>query len=330
MYKVASRFNGLSVLGKLLLSAIAGTVALSASAEDYPSRPITLVVPFSAGGSTDIQARIVAKGLTEKLHQTVIVENKPGAAGEIGANFVAHANPDGYTILFASISSLVVEPIVNRQAGFDPLKNFAPVSIATDMPFLMVVNCDKGVKDLNQLISGAKAKPGVLNYSSWGYGSAGNLLAEMFKLSTNLDIAHIPFKGESPALMSLLAGDVTTMFTTPVNMPYITSHRICPLAVTGAQRLTKLPDVKTFSEQGVKGMDLNIWFGIVAPAKTPAPIVAKLQSAVVDVVKSPAFTRAIDPLGVTAVGSTPAAFVTRIQSDQALITSINEHGHIKE
>ena len=316
------------------LSALAlfmGLTAFAASAQniDYPKRPITLIVPFAPGGSTDVQARLVAKELAKKLGQAVVVDNKPGAASAIGTQAAARAEADGYTLLFASISQ-VTEPIVNDKAGFDLLRDFAPVSIVTDMPFLEVVKCGKGITSVDDLISQAKAKPGVLNYSSWGYGSVGNLLAEMFKSATKLDIAHIPYKGEGPAVVALMAGEVSMMFVTPVQMPHITNKEICPLAVTGSQRLAKLPEVKTFRELGVNGMDLQIWFGLMAPAKTPAAVVEKLQKAATAVAADPEFVSAIDSLGVTAVGSSAADFSKRIRADQELVRTLSTTAKLKE
>ena len=314
-------------------NAFALTLALATAAiaaQEYPTRPITLVVPFPPGGSTDVQGRLIAKGLAERLGKAVVVENKPGAAGAIGTRLVKDADADGHTLLFASISSLVTEPVLNEKVGFDPLKDFAPISIVTDMPFLLVVDCQRGIKSVKELVTAAKAKPGSLNYSSWGYGSSGNLLAEMFKLNTNLSITHIPYKGEAPAVMGLMSGEVNMMFVTPVNMPHITSKKLCPLAVTGTSRLNTLPDVPTFQEVGVKGMEFQIWFGVVAPAKTPAPILQKLQREVAAVASNPEFGKATAAMGVTNVGSTAEAFSKRIRADQALISNLAKNARIKE
>lgn len=319
----------LQSLRRWLTLAVAFTASV-AGAQTYPSRPITLVVPFSSGGSTDVQARLVAKGLQERLGQAVVVENKPGAAGAIGTRFVATSEADGHTLLFASISSLVTEPVLNDKAGFDPLRDFAPVSIVTDMPFLLVVDCNRGAKTLNALMEAARAKPGKLNYSSWGYGSAGNLLAEMFKLNTKLSVEHIPYKGEAPAVLGLMTGEVDMMFVTPVNMPHINSKRLCPLAVTGVSRLPVLPEVPTFSEAGIKNMEFQIWFGVVAPAKTPKAVLERLQREVAAVTASPEFGRAAAAQGVQSVGSDTGTFGQRIRADQALISELSKTSKIKE
>jgi len=317
-------------LVRYLTAAAALALAFGVSAQDYPVKPITLVVPFPPGGSTDVQARLVARGLSERLGKAVVVDNKPGAAGAIGTRFVAGADADGYTLLFASISSLVTEPVLNDKAGFDPLRDFAPVSIVTDMPFLLVVECTKGARSMAELIAQARAKPGALNYSSWGYGSAGNLLAEMFKLNTKLAIEHIPYKGEAPAVIGLMGGEVSMMFVTPVNMPHITGKKICPLGVTGSARLPALPEVPTFEELGIKGMEFQIWFGVVAPAKTPQAIVDRLQREVAAVASNAEFGKATTTMGVTNVGSSAAIFGRRIRADQAAISNLAKNAKIKE
>ncbi len=314
------------VAGCLLALAAFGT-----SAQDYPSRTISLVVPFPPGGSTDVQARLVAKGLQERLGQTVVVENKPGAAGSIGARYVAGAAADGYTLLFASTSSLVAEPTLNEKAGFDPVRDFEPVSIVTDLPWILVTGCkDDSPKTVAQLVQQAKAKPGALNYSTWGYGSAPNLLGEMFKLATQTHVTHIPYRGEAPAITGLIGGEVHMMFVTSVNMPHIQSKRICPLAVTGQERMSILPDVPTFTEAGIKNMDFKVWFGIVVPAKTPAAVIQRLQRETQAVTAAAEFTSTATKLGVTGVGSDAAFFTQRIRADQALITDLSKNARIRE
>lgn len=327
---VSKRLSPKRSLG-LLLAAVCGmSVTLGALASDYPERPITLIVPFPPGGSTDVQARLVAKSLTEKMGKPVIVDNRAGAAGAIGTKLVAAAPADGYTLLFASISSLVTEPVLNDKVGFDPLRDFVPISIVSDLPFLLVVECSSNMKSVADLVAAARAQPGKLNYSSWGYGSAGNLLGEMFKQATKVDVAHIPYKGESPAVMGLLSKEVSMMFVTPVNMPHISGGKMCPLAVTGGKRLDVLPNTPTFTEAGVPAVNLPIWFGVVAPAKTPRDIVNFLQKELATVVQSPEFARSAKPLGVVGIGSNQEDFNKRIKSDIASITQLSKSSKLKE
>ena len=296
----------------------------------YPERAVTLVVPFPPGGSTDVQARIVAKVLGEELGQSIVVENRAGAAGAIGARSVARAAPDGYNLLFASISSLVTEPILNKSAGFDPLKDFTPVSIVSDIPFLLVVECSSKAKSVADLVKMAKAAPGKLNYSSWGYGSSGNLLAEMFKNSSKTEIAHIPYKGEAPAGVALMAKEVDMMFVTPVNMPHIQAGKMCPLAVTGTQRLDVLPNVPTFAEIGQSDMNLQIWFGVVAPAGTPAGVTQRLEQALQKVTKHPEFQKSAKPMGIVGIGSTAGAFEQRIKDDVKSIGELSKIATLRQ
>jgi tripartite-type tricarboxylate transporter receptor subunit TctC len=317
-------------LRQSILALMLGTLALTASAQDYPTKPITLVVPFPPGGSTDVQARLVARGLQEQLKTPVVVDNKAGASGAIGTRFVAKAEADGYTLLFGSTSSLAAEPVLNDQAGFDPVKDFATVSLATDLPWLLVAECRNGPKTVAQLVEMARAKPDALNYSSVGYGSASNLVGEMFKRSSGIKALHVPYKGEAPAITGLIGGEVQFTFVSPVAMPHITGKRICPLAVTGSSRFPLLPDVPTFDEAGVKNMNFNVWYGIVAPAKTPKAVLEKLERASVNVVKTPEFTKSVAALGVTGVGSTGADFLKRLQSDQATIRSLSKVARLKE
>jgi tripartite-type tricarboxylate transporter receptor subunit TctC len=313
-----------------ILALTMGLLVLGASAQDYPNKPITLVVPFSPGGSTDVQARIMARGLQEQLRTPVVVDNKPGASGAIGTRFVARSEGDGYTLLFGSTSSLAAEPVLNDKAGFDPLKDFAMVSLATDLPWLLVVECRNGPKTVAQLVEIARAKPEALNYSSVGYGSASNLVGEMFNVSSNIKVTHVPYKGEAPAITGLIGGEVQFTFVSPVAMPHIKAKRICPLAVTGNSRLPLLPDVPTFDELGVKSMNFYVWYGIVAPAKTPANILKKLEAASINVVKTPEFKNSVSTLGISGVGSTGADFSKRLQSDQAAIRALSKIARVKE
>jgi len=315
---------------QIVISTTLALLALATAAQEYPSKPITLVVPFPPGGSTDVQARLVAKGLQEQLRATVIVDNKAGASGAIGTKYVAKADADGYTLLFGSTSSLAAEPVLNEKAGFDPLKDFAMVSLSTDLPWLLVVECQKGPKDVAKLIEAAKARPGALNYSSVGYGSASNLVGEMFNQSANIKAAHIPYKGEAPAITGLIGGEVEYTFVSPVAMPHIVSKRICPLAVTGNSRLALLPEVPTFNELGLKNMNFNVWYGIVAPAKTPAKILQTLERASINVVKTPEFAKSVAALGISGVGTSGAAFAKRLEADQAAIRALSKTARLKE
>ncbi len=321
MTRTAIRFE--TYLKGIVLTLVLGVAAhLNAFAGDYPAKPITLVVPFPPGGSTDVQARLVAKGLSEQLGKAVIVENRAGAAGVIGTRAVANAEPDGYTVLFGSSGPLVTSPVLDSKVDYQALRDFALVTIATDMPFLLVVACTSPFRTTGDLIANARANPGRMNYSSWGYGSNGNVLAEMLNVAMKIDVTHVPYKGEAPAVTGLIAGETSMMFVTPVNIPHITSGRLCPLAVTATSRLPVLPNVPTFTEIGISGMELPMWFGLVAPAKTPSEIISTLREATVRALRTPEFASRASNLGLTVVGSTPEVFASRIKTDIAAVSAL--------
>ena len=326
-YNVASKKLSVSLFA-LFLTSVASQHGV-ATADNYPSRPITIVVPFSPGGSTDIQARLVAKGLSERVGQPVIVENRPGAGGSIGAKAVAGAGADGYTLLFASTSSLVSEPVLRSGGNIDVLKDFASVTQITDMPFAFVVSSKSRHTTLASIIEEGKKQPSALTYASWGSGSAGHLLGEMFKQTTKTDSLHVPYKGEALGIADMIGGQITMMFFTPFNMSHITNGSVRPLAVTGAKRMAPLPNVPTFVELGYGGISLPMWFGFVAPAKTPVVVISYLNKEINHSLSSTQFVQAARTMGVTIVGSTPAQFTERIQTDAKLVADLARTANIK-
>jgi tripartite-type tricarboxylate transporter receptor subunit TctC len=309
------------------------TLAMSlqgyAFADDYPSRAVTIIVPFPPGGSTDVQARLVAKGLSERLGKPVLVDNRPGAGGSIGAKAAASAAPDGHTMLFASTSSLVSEPVLRASGNIDVLRDFEAITQITDMPFLFVVASNSPHRTLADVIEKSRQRPGEATYASWGNGSVGHILGEMFKLSTKTQALHVPYKGEAQGVTDVMGGQVAMMFITPVNMPHIRGGKLRALAVTGDKRLGVLPDVPTFIESGFRGIDLPMWFGLVIPGKTPRDIITRLHGEIASTLKSSEFTRAAEGLGVTVVGSSPAEFTQRIKSDAALVADVAKAANIK-
>lgn len=268
---------------KLVVAAIAASVAMTATAlaqQDYPSRAITWVVPFPPGGVTDSGARTVAKVLSEKLGQPVIIENKPGAGGIVGAEYVVNSRKDGYTFLFASNGTVVTYPFLYKKMSYDPKKDLIPVHGMVDSPMLVMVRADTPYKTLADLIDFAKKNPGKLNYASVGQGSTQHLLAELFQKEAGIKLTHIPYKGSSPALTDLLGGTIDIMFDYPILMqPQMEAGKLRALAVSGQKRLTNLPEVKTIAEQGYPGTVFTAWATIVLPAGTPQPIVDKLADA---------------------------------------------------
>ena len=300
-----------------------GTVALlvlasAAHAQAYPSHPLRFVVPFSPGGSTDILARSLAQKLTESLSQPVVIDNRPGAGGTIGAEAVAKAAPDGYTILMGQLGPLAVSPAIYRKLPYDPVKSFAPVSLMAIVPSVLVVNNALPVTSAAGLIAFAKKNPGKLTYGSAGTGSTSHLTTEYFKLATGTDILHVPYKGVGPMLTDLVSGQLSMGINgAPAVMPHVTSGRLRALAVSSLARLPSLPNIPTLDESGVKGFEANGWYGIVAPAGTPREIVLRLNAEIRRAVESPELKGRLDAEGAIPAPDSPEHFAGFIASEIA-------------
>lgn len=325
----AGRLFGMCIKGLGLAIMLVVTAQEAVFADDYPTKAVTIIVPFPPGGSTDIQARLVAKGLSERMGKPVIVDNRPGAGGSVGAKIAAGSAPDGYTMLFASTSSLVSEPVLRAKGNTDVLRDFAPITQITDMPFLFVVSSSSSAQTLAEMIVQIRKRPDEATYASWGDGSVGHILGEMFKISTKTDALHVPYKGEALGVTDVIGGRVSMMFVTPVNMPHIRGGKLRALAVTGEKRLGVLPDVPTFIESGFKGIDLPMWFGFVIPAKASPEIIARLHKDITSTIESPEFVHAAERLGVTVIGSSPTEFTQRIKTDAALVAELAKRANIK-
>jgi tripartite-type tricarboxylate transporter receptor subunit TctC len=285
----------------------------------FPAKPIRLVVPFPPGGSTDIIARVIGQKLSESLGQQVIVENKPGAGGNIGVESVAKAPADGYTLVMGHVGTFGSNPALYKKLPYDPVKDFAPVTLIAMVPNLLVVQPSLPIRTTQELIAAARAKPGQLTYGSGGNGSAAHLAAEYFKLRAGVDIQHIPYKGTMPALTDLLSGQISMQITgAPPLMPYIKSGKVRVLATASPQRLKILPDVPTIAESGVPGYAATQWYGILAPAATPKPVVEKLNVEIVNAVNRPDVRARLEAEGAEPVGNTPAEFAAFIKSELAL------------
>jgi tripartite-type tricarboxylate transporter receptor subunit TctC len=246
--------------------------------DKYPTKPIRLVVPFAPGGLSDILARIVAGRLGESLGRPMVIDNRAGAGGNIGTELVAKAAPDGYTLLFCS-PTFALSPSLYSKLGFDPIKDFSPVAQVASATNLVVVNPSLNVRSITQLIELAQAKPGTINYGSGGVGTSGQLAAELLKLTANVNIVHVPYKGAAPAVTALLGNEVQVMFAPlPLVLPHVNSGKLQPLAVTGAARSRAVPNVPTIAEVAIPGFDVTSWFGILAPASTPQAIVSRLNA----------------------------------------------------
>jgi len=291
-------------------------------ADEYPTKTITIVVPFPAGGTADAQARLIAKGLSSRLGKPVIVDNRAGAGGRIGTDVAARAVPDGHTLLMGSISPLAIEPVLHLSSNYDPQRDFAPLTLISEMPFVLVAGPTVQAKNLSEFIEYGR-KTNNLTYASWGLGSSGHLAAELFKKSTGVNMLHVPYKGAVAAITDMVGGQVSAMFGLPIDMiGQVKAGRLRAYAVTGKKRLKMLPDVPTFVESGVADVDLRVWFGFVVPSKTPSEVRARLQSELVTVVKSPEFSDWAENQGVVVVASSPDVLAERIRSDSALASRI--------
>jgi tripartite-type tricarboxylate transporter receptor subunit TctC len=296
-------------MGRVLIAAmVAAGLSAAARAQDYPSRPVTMVVPFTSGGSTEIMARLIAQGLEVKLGKPVIVENKPGAGTVIGSNFVAKSEPDGYTLLMGTSSPIAINVTVYKALPYNPATDFVPLAMVAESPFVLVVNNDLPVKTIPELIAYAKANPGKLSFGSGGPGAPHHLFAELFASMAGIKMTHVPYRGSLPALNDVLAGHIQLMFCDlPPAVGMISSGKIRALGVTPAKRLAALPDVPTIAEAGVPGYSAAAWFMVVAPSKTPKPVVDRLHADMKEVLTSAQTRGQIDKLGLTPLDTPPIA-----------------------
>ncbi len=306
-----------SLLAFIVLAVVAGVaVGPLFAAEEYPTRPIRMIVPFPPGGGNDLLARSISQPLSQAIGQQVVVDNRGGAGGQIGATLAAAAAPDGYTIFLGSIGNLTFLPVLQSKLQYEPVRDFAPVTLLATSPFILVVNPAVPAKSVKELIALAKAQPGKLNYGSAGPGSSLHMTGELFKLDAGADITHIPYKGTAPALVDLLAGQVQMLFSTmPSVVPHVKSGKLRALGVSSAKRTAVVPDVPTIAEAGVPGFEVLNWQGIVVPKKTPEAIVQRLNSALREALKSPETIAALAKQGLDAAGGTPGEFGALIKSE---------------
>ncbi len=304
------------VIALTALVAASFAYALDAAAADFPTRPVTIVVAFPPGGPSDVLARIVGKKLEQILGQPFIIENRPGAGGNIAAEVVARAAPDGYTLLNGNNSILATNAALYKKINYDPVKDFVPLSLIGTQGSILVVNPKVPAKTLAELIALAKANPGKLNYASSGYGAAAHLAGELFKTEAKIDIVHVAYKGAAPALQELIAGQTQMMFATAASVVgHIKAGLVRPIAVTQLTRIPAFSDIPTMDELGLKGFDAVTWHGFVAPAGTPTDVVDKLSGAMIAALKDPGVRKSLGELGVDIVGNTPAEFAAYIKSE---------------
>ena len=284
---------------------------------NYPSRAIRMVVPSSAGGGSDIVARIIAPKLSERLGQQVVVDNRPGAGTLIGGDVVAKSAPDGYTLLMA-ISTLATNPVIYKKMPYDALRDFAPITQVTSLPNILVVHPSVPARTVRELIAFARAHPGQLSYGSPGTGTNPHLAMELFRSMAKVNMVHIPYKGSAPAIIDLVAGHITVMAATALTgIPHVRSGRLRALGVTSAHRTAAAPDVPTIAEAALPGYDAVQWYGVLAPAHTPGNIVAKLHGDIARILQSPDVKDRLLGDGADPVGNTPEEFTRFIESETA-------------
>jgi len=296
---------------------LAAAIAFPGAAQNYPSRPLRLIVGFAPGGGVDINARMLAPKLSEYLGQQVVVENVPGAGTNIANERVAKSAPDGHTLLI-NTAAVAINMSLYRNLPFDTLRDFAPVSLFSQSPNVLVVNAKLPVTSVKDLVALARSSPGKLNYSSAGVGTTQHLAAELFKLRTGTFIVHIPYKGSAPSLTALIAGEVDLSFANiPAIQGHVNSGRLRALAATAAKRDAQLPDVPTMKEAGVGGVEVVVWYGVLAPAGTPRDIVQKLADGIIRATRDPEVRRRMLEQGAEPVGSTPEEFAKLLREEVA-------------
>jgi tripartite-type tricarboxylate transporter receptor subunit TctC len=298
------------------LAALASPVAFAQA--DYPNRPLRLIVPFPPGGSTDTIARLIAQKMSEQLNQAVVIDNKPGAGGNIGMDLGARAAPDGYTIFLTSTATVAVNPTLYSKLPFDPDKDIAPVILLAYVPNLLVVNSSFPASNVRELVAVLKANPGKYNFASPGSGNSSHLTSEMLKVMAGVEMTHVPYKGDVPALTDLIAGQVQMMFMTSLAAaPYVNEPRLRVIAVASPKRLPTMPALPTVAESGLPGFDGSAWFGLSTQAGVPKEIVARLNAAINRVLQLPEVRQRLESLSVTPAGGTPQEYGDFIVQERA-------------
>ncbi|MBS1216959.1 MAG: hypothetical protein H6R21_92 [Proteobacteria bacterium] len=301
---------------QMIIMTAALATTCSAAAQNYPVRPIRIVVVSTPGGSVDTMARTVGPKLAERWGQQVLVDNRPGAGGTIAAELVAKAPPDGYTLIMGTVASFATNVSLRKSLPYDPVLDFAPISLVATQNLMLLIHPSVPAKSVKELVALAKRQPGTLSFASAGNGTGGHLSGELFKLLAGIDMLHVPYKGVAPALVDVVSGQVSMTFASIISaMPQVKNNRLRPLAVTGAQRSRAAKELPTMIEAGVQGYESATWYGLLAPAGTPADIVTKLNSEVVAILKSPEMFDRLSKEGADPVGNSPAEFARHIQAE---------------
>jgi tripartite-type tricarboxylate transporter receptor subunit TctC len=300
----------------MVCAALLGALASAAAAQSYPSRPLRIIVMYTAGSTIDIMARLIAPKLTEALGQPVIVENRPGAGGAIGMDLAAKAPPDGHTLTIGATGPSVTNPLLYLKTPFDPLRDFAYISLIATGPAVIAVHPSIPAKTLKDLVALAKARPGQLNYGTAGIGTSPHLAAELFKLVTATEIVHVPYKGNAEAITDLLGGQISIVFTgVPPVVPLMQAGKVKLLATTGNKRIAAIPDLPTIAEAGYPGASMGIWYGLAAPAATPKDILARLHKEITRIQALPDIRERFAQLGTEATTNTPEQFTALVREE---------------
>lgn len=314
----------------MLIAVSIFAVSAAGAAERFPVKPVRIVVPFPAGGSTDLIARQLGQRLTESWSQPVLIDNRSGAGGVIGSDVVARSAPDGYTLVMGSVSTHAIIPHINPKLPYDPIADFAAITEIARFPSMLVANSALPVKTVKQLVALAKQRPGQLTYASNGNGTNSHLAGEMLKAAAGIDMLHVPYKGAAPAIADVVAGHVAMMFTGVANgISYVKSGRLRAIAVASMERSPSLPEVPTIEESGVRGVDVTIWLGLWGPAALPSELVSRLNADVVAALKNPKVRELFAAQDAQAVGSTPAEFAARVREELARWRKIVQAANIK-
>lgn len=320
----------IQVIGSICLTAAAMPAISAGNANDYPSKPIHLVLPFPPGGPTDTVSRAIGDELGKAWKTPVVIENRPGGNSFIATEAVARSNPDGYTLLVAFFGTLVVNPSLYDKLPYDPVKDFAPITTVATLPLMLVVNPQSPIHSIKELIDLSKAKPDQFTFASGGAGQGAHLAGELLKNMAGISMIHVPYKGNAPAVTDLLGNHVDMLFDGMTSsLPHVKSGRLRAIAVSTEKRAAAMPDLPTVAESGLPGFDVGSWFGILAPANTPEPIVAKLNAELVRIINSPDFKSLLAGLGLDAKPSTPQEFASYMRQETAKWAKVVKDANIK-
>lgn len=319
----------MKLVSRLLVFAACAVLSPLAAAQPYPSKPIRMIAPSSPGGPVDTIARVVAQGMTDTLNQQIVIENRAGAAGQIGADLVAKATPDGYTVLFGFSGPLAISPNINENTPYDSLRDFAAVTQVAAAPYVLLVHPTVPAKSVKQLIALARARPGKMNFASGGNGTGLHMAGELFNVTAETRIVHVPYKGAGPGIAALMGGEVDMMFNgLSPSLAHMRAGRVRALAVGGSKRSALVPELPTVAESGLK-FNTTGWYGIVAPRSTPPPVIAKLQAETARALNLPAVKDQLVKLAVDGIGSTPEQFTTLIREELAMWAKVIESAGLK-